>query len=75
MDNGKEENGTKYYPINKIQKLRLETWKQIVWMREHLPQAVVIGSKEMILVLLHNLTYEVAIVVKHDRQDGYASHR
>ena len=50
-------------------------WKQMVWMCEHLPQAIVIGSKELILVLLHNLTYEVAIVVKHDRQDGYASHR
>ena len=49
--------------------------QQFVGVRQHLPETVVVHLLIHILVLLHNLADEVAVVVQHDGQDGDTPHR
>ena len=49
--------------------------QQFVGVRQHLPQTGVVLLQILILVLLHNASDEVAVVVQHDGQDGDTPHR
>ena len=49
--------------------------QKIVGIRDDLPESFVMGRKELILVLLHYLTNEMAVVVQHDGKNGNTSHR
>ena len=49
-------------------------WQQGIGMRQHLPETLVVGNKELIFVFLHNTTYEVAVVVQHNGKNGDTTH-
>ena len=49
--------------------------QELIGAGKHLPEAVVVHLLIHILVLLHNLADEVAVVVEHDGQDGDTPHR
>ena len=48
--------------------------KELIRMSHHVPEIIIVVAMKLVLVLLHNLAYEVAIIVEHDGQDGDATH-
>jgi hypothetical protein len=44
-------------------------------MRHSLPQTVIVHGEELIFILLDNLTDKVTVIMQHDGEDGYSSHR
>ena len=50
-------------------------WQQLIGMHQRMPETIIVDGLKHILILLHNLADKVTIVVKHDGNDGNATHR